>query len=82
MVRRSEEVLLRRKRYMRLYARIYRAKSTEPVKYRRWVRAPGEIPQKPPTELRRINYTEYQKLYGRWWRFHGQVGEGRPERPL
>lgn len=82
MVRRSQEALERRRRYMRTYAQTYRAVNAGPVAYRRWVRAPGEIPLKPPAELRRINYNEYQKLYGRWWRFHGQQGEGRAERPL
>lgn len=41
----------------------------------------GDIcaPERPAPRLLRKDPREYYKLYMRWWRHHGQAGEGRQE---
>jgi len=41
-----------------------------------------DIPAKPATELYRQDRNRYMALYMRWWRHHGQAGEGRHERQV
>lgn len=36
-----------------------------------------DVAHKPPRELYYKNEAEYHRLYMRWWRQNGQVGEGR-----